>query len=370
MVPRTNADRTRRARPARCGALRARHRPARARHHRRPGTRLDQPAHARRPHRRRRVPRRVRRRSSCAPTHRCSTRACSGTAASRPARRRCSCSSSPCSGSSSCRCSSCSSCSATARFDAAVALLPMSIVILPLSAVRGHAVGAVRPPAGRRRGLAISAVGFALFATLGTDSGFLALPVRDARHRGRCRARDDAGDQRDRRVAPPRQAGRRVRGQRHRAELGAAFGVAVLGSAFNIGYRNDIDADLGGLPTDVAHQAREAPAIAVQLAWRGSREARLWPMRPGRRSPPACATPCSSAPCCSSSARCSCGSAGASRTEQLDEDELDTLEEPAGGMIDRRGHSSALMACSGHWLTAARTASSNSGGTSVTCTTE
>ena len=51
-------------------------------------------------------------------------------------------------------------------------------------------------------------------------------------------------------------------------ELGAAFGVAVLGSAFNIGYRNDIDATSAGFPAEVAHQAREAPAIAVQLASR------------------------------------------------------------------------------------------------------
>jgi hypothetical protein len=51
-------------------------------------------------------------------------------------------------------------------------------------------------------------------------------------------------------------------------ELGAAFGVAVLGSAFNTGYRNSIDSHLTGLPADVAKQAREAPAIAVQLASR------------------------------------------------------------------------------------------------------
>ena len=48
------------------------------------------------------------------------------TAASPPARPRCSCSSSPCSGSSSCRCSSCSSCSATAPSRPRVALLPMA----------------------------------------------------------------------------------------------------------------------------------------------------------------------------------------------------------------------------------------------------
>ena len=42
----------------------------------------------------------------------------------------------------------------------------------------------------------------------------------------------------------------------------------MLGSAFNTGYRNSIDGHLAGLPTDVARQAREAPAIAVQLAGR------------------------------------------------------------------------------------------------------
>src|SRR5262249_21226962 len=35
---------------------------------------------------------------------------------------------------------------------------------------------------------------------------------------------------------------------------------------FNTGYRNSIDSHLTGLSSDVARQAREAPAIAVQLA--------------------------------------------------------------------------------------------------------
>ena len=51
-------------------------------------------------------------------------------------------------------------------------------------------------------------------------------------------------------------------------ELGAAFGVAVLGSAFNTGYRHHIDSHSSQLPTGVIDQAREAPAIAVQLAER------------------------------------------------------------------------------------------------------
>jgi hypothetical protein len=49
-------------------------------------------------------------------------------------------------------------------------------------------------------------------------------------------------------------------------ELGAAFGIAMLGSAFNTGYRNDIADNLGGLATEAAAQAKEAPAIALNIA--------------------------------------------------------------------------------------------------------
>jgi hypothetical protein len=48
-------------------------------------------------------------------------------------------------------------------------------------------------------------------------------------------------------------------------ELGAAFGVAVLGSAFNTGYRHRIEGHRE-LTATVVDQAKEAPAIAVQLA--------------------------------------------------------------------------------------------------------
>ena len=59
-------------------------------------------------------------------------------------------------------------------FDAALALLPMSVVILPISAVSrarcrsATGTGSSAAPAWRS-----PAVGFALFATLGTGSGFL-----------------------------------------------------------------------------------------------------------------------------------------------------------------------------------------------------
>jgi EmrB/QacA subfamily drug resistance transporter len=153
-------------------------------------------------------------------------------------------------------------------FEAALALLPMSIVILPISAV----AGTMSEKYGHRLiggiGLAVSAVGFALFATLGTGSGFLAFMfVTIIIGAGAALAMTPATNAIVASLPRAKQGVASAVNDTSR-ELGAAFGVAVLGSAFNIGYRNSIDTHLAGLPADVAHQAREAPAIAVQLASR------------------------------------------------------------------------------------------------------
>jgi EmrB/QacA subfamily drug resistance transporter len=151
-------------------------------------------------------------------------------------------------------------------FEAALALLPMSIVILPISAVAGtlseryghRVIGGV--------GLAVSAVGFALFATLGTGSGYLAFMfVTLVIGVGASLAMTPATNAIVASLPRAKQGVASAVNDTSR-ELGAAFGVAVLGSAFNTGYRTAIDGDLAGLPAGVAHQAREAPAIAVQLA--------------------------------------------------------------------------------------------------------
>jgi EmrB/QacA subfamily drug resistance transporter len=152
--------------------------------------------------------------------------------------------------------------------EAALALLPMSIVILPISAVAGtmsekyghRLIGGV--------GLAVSAIGFALFAMLGTGSGFLAFMfVTIVIGVGAALAMTPATNAIVASLPRAKQGVASAVNDTSR-ELGAAFGVAVLGSAFNTGYRNAIDAHLGGLPAEVARQAREAPAIAVQLASR------------------------------------------------------------------------------------------------------
>ncbi len=49
-------------------------------------------------------------------------------------------------------------------------------------------------------------------------------------------------------------------------ELGSAFGIAILGSAFNSGYRSHIDGSLRGLSPASRAAAHEAPAAAISVA--------------------------------------------------------------------------------------------------------
>ena len=51
-------------------------------------------------------------------------------------------------------------------------------------------------------------------------------------------------------------------------EMGGAFGIAIVGSAFTATYRSHIAADLRQLPAPVEAAARQAPAAALQIAGR------------------------------------------------------------------------------------------------------
>jgi EmrB/QacA subfamily drug resistance transporter len=51
-------------------------------------------------------------------------------------------------------------------------------------------------------------------------------------------------------------------------EMGGAFGIAIVGSAFTAGYRSHIAPNLHQLPAQAASTARQAPAAALQLAGR------------------------------------------------------------------------------------------------------
>ena len=51
-------------------------------------------------------------------------------------------------------------------------------------------------------------------------------------------------------------------------EMGGAFGIAIVGSAFTAGYRSHISGGLRNMPSPIAGAARQAPAAALQVAGR------------------------------------------------------------------------------------------------------
>ena len=151
-------------------------------------------------------------------------------------------------------------------FVAALALMPMTVVMLPLSSVSATLSERYGQQADRRGRAWLSAVGFVLFAAVDRSSSYwgflLATVVVGA---GTALAMTPATNAIVASLPLSKQGVASAVNDTAR-ELGAAFGVAVLGSAFNIGYRNDIAGELGGLTSDVVQQAREAPAIALQIA--------------------------------------------------------------------------------------------------------
>jgi MFS family permease len=149
---------------------------------------------------------------------------------------------------------------------AAAALLPMTVVIMPVAAMSGTLSERYGHRLVGGAGLAVSALGFGVFAMLGSHSGFLLFLVATLIiGTGAALAMTPATNAIIASLPRDKQGVASAVNDTAR-ELGAAFGVAVLGSAFNTGYRRAIDGHLGGLPAALAKQAREAPAIAIQLA--------------------------------------------------------------------------------------------------------
>src|SRR5262249_54010939 len=148
---------------------------------------------------------------------------------------------------------------------AAFALMPAVLVMLPLATVAAtlaerygqRVVGAV--------GLLVMATGFAVIAAMGDSSGYGHFVV------GLVLAAGGMGlamtPATDAIVSPLPQAKQGVASAVNDTarELGAAFGIAIIGSAFNAGYRNGIVGALKGLPSHAAAAARDAPAAAFAI---------------------------------------------------------------------------------------------------------
>jgi len=149
-------------------------------------------------------------------------------------------------------------------FTAALALTPMAVLMLPISAVSGTMSERYGHKLVGGAGLFVSAIGFALFAFLDAGTGFWPfLAATLIIGTGAALAMTPATNAIVSSLPRAKQGVASAVNDTAR-ELGAAFGIAILGSAFNIGYRHEIDGR--GLPGAVAEQAREAPAIAVRLA--------------------------------------------------------------------------------------------------------
>lgn len=157
---------------------------------------------------------------------------------------------------------------------ASLLILPMMFVMLPLATVAATLTERYGMRAIAGTGLVISSVGLAFLGTLeanssywqilpgfilvgagialamtpGTNAIVAALPVEK---QGVASAVNDAA-----------------------REIGAALGVAILGSAFNAGYRGAIGGTLGHLPAEMAEVLKASPAgglfVASQLGLAGA----------------------------------------------------------------------------------------------------
>lgn len=148
----------------------------------------------------------------------------------------------------------------------AVALLPMALLMIPISAAAAPLAMRYGHKLVGGSGVAITAVGLLAFGGLDADSGFTPLLVAQLLLAvGIGLAMTPATNAIVSSLPPAKQGVASAVNDTTR-EIGTALGIAIMGSLFNSGYRGALDGDLGGLPADVADQAREAPGLALQAA--------------------------------------------------------------------------------------------------------
>jgi len=149
---------------------------------------------------------------------------------------------------------------------ASVALLPQTLLAIPISI----AAATLSVRFGQRRlttlGLLIGALGMVWYVTLDAGSGYPAFLVGIIiTSIGFGLAMTPATTAIVNALPAAKQGVASAVNDTSR-EIGIAMGTALLGSAFNAAYRRGIEPDLDGLAADVAHGAKEAPALALQHA--------------------------------------------------------------------------------------------------------
>ena len=151
-------------------------------------------------------------------------------------------------------------------FKASLAILPVAAVMLPLSTVAAtlaerwgqRVVGTI--------GLSITAVGFVTMAAMNTGSGYthfvIAMMMVGV---GMALAMTPSTNAIVGSLPREKQGVASAVNDTSR-ELGAAFGIAVLGSAFNSGYHTKIDSVVSTLPAQIGSVVRESPAAGIVTA--------------------------------------------------------------------------------------------------------
>jgi len=148
----------------------------------------------------------------------------------------------------------------------AAALLPLTFVMLPISTIAAPLSERYGQRLVGGAGLAISAVGLLLVATLDAHSGFAVLVVAElVLGSGVGLAMTPATNAIVSSLPPAKQGVASAVNDTTR-EIGTALGIAILGSTFDTGYRSALNGHLDGLSASAAAQAKEAPGLALRVA--------------------------------------------------------------------------------------------------------
>ena len=153
-----------------------------------------------------------------------------------------------------------------APLRASATLLPMALVVIPLSRVAPAIAARLGVRVRRAIGLSLMAIGFLVMAQLGRR--LLGLGVLGRADPVRCGhgAVGRAGDDCDQSPSlPPEKQGVASAVNDVSRELGGALGIAVLGSVMNSGYRSGMADATTGLPPAAAGHVTSSLATAQQV---------------------------------------------------------------------------------------------------------
>jgi EmrB/QacA subfamily drug resistance transporter len=149
---------------------------------------------------------------------------------------------------------------------AAVSLLPMTVVIIPVAALAAPLSERFGQKLVCGTGLVVGAVSFLTFAALGPSSGYGLLLLSQILLAIGIGLSTTPATNAIVSSLPLSKQGVASAVNDTTREIGTALGIALMGSMFNMGYRNAISGHLGRMPAQMAVQVKQAPAVAFAIA--------------------------------------------------------------------------------------------------------